>query len=88
MAGQDWCFGCLSLKPELVQAHETLRDKFDLILVRPDQPISEHFGIQYIPTLMLFIGGQLVWGQIGGASEGGDMVTVLTSALAGISSAV
>ena len=61
-----WCQPCKMMQPVLAQLKETLGDKVRII----------KYGIQAVPTLMLFRRGQMLWRQSGMASRS-DLLAVI-----------
>ena len=62
-----WCQPCKMMHPVLEQVKEALGDRVRVIKVDVDKhgPISAQYGIQAVPTLMLFRKGQILWRQSG-----------------------
>lgn len=63
----DWCGPCKAVPPLLKQVKERFNDNIRIIKVNVDNnpSIAGRFGIQSIPTLMLFRNGQTVWKGVG-----------------------
>jgi thioredoxin len=63
----EWCGPCNVLSPILDKLFENNKDKFILAKVNVDEAplISQKFGIQNIPTVVLFIKGKPISGFIG-----------------------
>lgn len=63
----DWCGPCKAVPPLLKQVKEQFNDNIRIIKVNVDNnpSIAGRFGIQSIPTLMLFRNGQTVWKGVG-----------------------
>ena len=57
-----WCGPCRTLMPMLERIADDYAGRFTLAKVNTDeeQRIAGHFGIRSIPTVMLFLGGQVV----------------------------
>ncbi len=57
-----WCGPCRMISPALEEVARRLRGKVKLVKVNVDEnpQISRRFGVQGIPTLLLFRDGQLV----------------------------
>ena len=62
-----WCQPCKMMHPVLEQLKEALGDKVRIIKVDVDKhgETSSRYGIQAVPTLMLFRKGQVLWRQSG-----------------------
>ena len=62
-----WCQPCKMMHPVLEQLKEALGDKARIIKVDVDKhgETSSRYGIQAVPTLMLFRKGQVLWRQSG-----------------------
>ena len=58
----DWCQPCLTLMPMLAALADEYAGKFILAKVNSDeeQELAAHFGIKSLPTMKLFVQGQLV----------------------------
>jgi len=56
----DWCFPCQMLSPILDEAIEELKNEIVLAKVNNDEApmISQKYGIEKIPTVMLFKEGK------------------------------
>jgi putative thioredoxin len=63
----DWCEPCKTLMPMLAKLAEEYGGKFILAKVNSDeeQELAGHFGIKSLPTLKLFVGGQIVGEKMG-----------------------
>lgn len=66
-----WCQPCKMMHPVLEQVKEALGDRVRVIKVDVDKhgPTSAQYGIQAVPTLMLFRKGQILWRQSGMMSK-------------------
>lgn len=62
-----WCQPCRTMHPILEQVKQTTGGRVRIIKVDVDQmgAASQKFGIQSVPTLMLFRGGKQLWRQSG-----------------------
>lgn len=58
----DWCQPCLTLMPMLAGLADEYAGKFVLAKVNADEEkeLAAHFGIKSLPTMKLFVQGQLV----------------------------
>ena len=63
----DWCEPCKTLMPMLTKLAEEYGGKFILAKVNSDeeQELAGHFGIKSLPTMKLFVGGQIVGEKMG-----------------------
>lgn len=75
----DWCGPCKMLAPILEELKHKVGDKATIIKIDVDRNpvISQQFGIQSVPTLMIFQDGEVKWRKSGvvGAQ---DLETLLT----------
>lgn len=62
-----WCQPCKMMHPVLEQVKEALGDKVRVIKVDVDKhgQTASQYGIQGVPTLMLFRKGEILWRQSG-----------------------
>lgn len=62
-----WCQPCKMMHPVLEQVKEALGDKVRVIKVDVDkhEQTAAQYGIQGVPTLMLFRKGEILWRQSG-----------------------
>lgn len=62
-----WCQPCKMMHPVLEQVKETLGEKVRIIKVDVDKhgQTAARYGIQGVPTLMLFREGKILWRQSG-----------------------
>ena len=58
----DWCMPCRMLAPVIEQLSERYIDRVSVAKVNvDDEPeLAERYGVQSIPTVLLFNGGQLL----------------------------
>lgn len=63
----EWCGPCKTMAPILKQAKDALGDAVTVIKVDVDRnpDAARQYGIQGVPTLMLFQKGQVRWRQSG-----------------------
>ena len=63
----EWCGPCKTMAPILKQAKDALGDSVTVIKVDVDRnpDAARQYGIQGVPTLMLFHNGQVKWRQSG-----------------------
>lgn len=73
-----WCQPCKMMHPVLEQVKATLGDKVRIIKVDVDKygQTAAQYGIQAVPTLMLFRKGQTLWRQ-SGAMPKADLLAVI-----------
>ncbi len=77
-----WCGPCVSMAPQLIAATARLEPQVRVakIDIQAQQDIGAEFGIQSIPTLALFHGGQEVT-RHSGAMGAMDIVRLVAEAL-------
>ncbi len=62
-----WCGPCKMMHPVLQQLKEHFGNEIRILKIDVDQAqeIAQAYSIQAVPTLMLFMGGKLLWRQSG-----------------------
>ena len=73
-----WCQPCKMMHPVLEQLKDTVGDKVRIIKLDVDKygKTAAQYGIQAVPTLMLFRKGQTLWRQSGMMSRA-DLLAVI-----------
>jgi putative thioredoxin len=63
----DWCQPCQTLMPMLAKLAEEYDGKFILAKVNSDeeQELATHFGVKSLPTMKLFVDGEIVGEKMG-----------------------
>ena len=63
----EWCGPCRMIGPVLKDLAKDYKDKLKIAKINVDEEpdLASRFGIQSIPTLLFFKGGQVVKQQIG-----------------------
>jgi len=67
----EWCGPCRSIGPALEEIAGSLGDKVKVVKLNVDEnpQTAAKYGIQSIPTLMIFKNGQMASRQIGAAPK-------------------
>ena len=67
----EWCGPCRMIAPALEEIASTLNGKVKIVKLNVDEnpQTAAKYGIQSIPTLMIFKAGQLASRQIGAAPK-------------------
>ena len=73
-----WCQPCKMMHPILEQVKEVLGDKIRIIKVDVDKygVTANRYGIQSVPTLMLFRHGEVLWRTSGVVQKGELLATI------------
>lgn len=73
-----WCQPCKKMHPVLEQVKATVGDKLRIIKIDVDknQAVAAQFGIQAVPTLILFQNGEALYRQSGAMSKA-DLLALL-----------
>ena len=77
-----WCQPCKMMHPVLEQVKAVLGEKVRILKVDVDKhgQTAAQYGIQSVPTLMLFRNGQILWRQ-SGAMPKSDLLAAINQHL-------
>ena len=66
----SWCGPCRMLAPVIEELAQKFEDKLTVVKVDVDeqQALAAQFGVQSIPTVVLFQDGEQLWTEIGAKS--------------------
>lgn len=75
-----WCAPCKMMHPVLEQLKESFGNDIRILKIDVDkaQAAADSYGIQAVPTLLLFRGGELLWRKSGAMSLT-DLETIINS---------
>lgn len=73
-----WCGPCKMMSPVLEDVKKQVGDDVTIVKIDVDrnQELASMYGIQSVPTLLLFKKGECVW-RASGVQRGADLVALL-----------
>ena len=73
-----WCQPCKMMHPILEQMKQALGNRIRIIKVDVDKhgTTANHYGIQSVPTLMLFRSGETLW-RASGVQQKSDLLATI-----------
>lgn len=75
-----WCGPCKMMGPVLAELKQRFGDRLRIIKLDIDNPANaetvRRYGVRYVPTLMLFRRGELLWRE-SGARRTDEMAAIL-----------
>jgi thioredoxin 1 len=74
----EWCGPCKMMAPILKQTKDAVGEQASIIKIDIDKnpAVAQEFGIQGVPTLILFREGKILWRQ-SGVVQSGTLVQVV-----------